>query len=401
MAELIFAVFLGILAGTITGLVPGIHVNTIVFLTFAFLPYIKNYFSAHEIAAFFIAMAHVHSYVDYIPSIFFGAPNDDSSLSVLPGHKLLLMGRGYEAVRLTAIGGLGASFISIMLFPVIYLAIGLIYENIRAIVVFVLAFFIFYMILREKGEKKIFAFLALLFSSILGVIVLNSDFIEAEKAFFPIFTGLFGISTLLISMRKHAKIPEQSFDYEKISMQAPLISGSIGGIFSGFLPALSSSEIAGIMQSIFGKGDERSFLAAIGAINTAEAIYAIFSLYLINRARSGAAVGVKQILGTIGERELYLIISVFLFTSFFAVLITLSTAKIFARKIKNVNYRNLAAFIIFFLFILTPALSGAKGLFLLILSTFIGLIPILAGVNRTTCMGVLMLPTLLYYLFTA
>jgi len=40
----------------------------------------------------------------YHPSIFLGAPEADTALAVLPGHALLMEGRGEEAVRLSAIG---------------------------------------------------------------------------------------------------------------------------------------------------------------------------------------------------------------------------------------------------------------------------------------------------------
>ena len=49
-------------------------------------------------------MAITHTFIDFIPSIFLGAPDEDSVLSILPGHKLLLKGYAYTGIILTLYG---------------------------------------------------------------------------------------------------------------------------------------------------------------------------------------------------------------------------------------------------------------------------------------------------------
>jgi len=397
MFELIPFIALGIISGTITGLFPGIHVNTVVSFILSVLPLLISYFSPLQIAAFIISMVHVHSYVDYIPSIFLGAPEEESSLSVLPGHRLLLKGRGYEAVRLTVVGSAGSTIICALLLLPAIAVIPKLYSYLSRAVFFILLFFVLYMIAREEGRKKMFAFLTLAYSGALGMIILNRNLLEQSAALFPAFTGLFGVSTLLISLRGSSKIPEQDTGCGSMEAGKSIAGGSLAGVVSGFIPALSSSEAAGIMQAVFGKGDEKDFLVSLGAINTAEAIYAVFSLYLIGRPRSGAAIGIKEILGKISLNELYFMAAVFLLTTFFAVAITLSFAKIIAKRIEKINYALIAKATILFVTFLVLLLTGAKGFLVLLVATFIGLIPQLSGVNRTTCMGVLMVPALVYF----
>lgn len=397
MLEVIPFIALGIISGTVTGMFPGIHVNTVVSFILSMLPLLVSYFSPLQLVAFIISMVHVHSYVDYIPSIFLGAPDEESSLSVLPGHRLLLKGRGYEAVRLTAIGSVGATLICILLLPAAIFIIPKLYSLLSSFIFFVLLFFVLYMVIREEGRKKIFAFLVLAYSGALGMIILKYNLLEQNEALFPAFTGLFGVSTLLISLRGGSKIPEQDVRYESIESGKSVAGGSLAGVVSGFIPALSSSEAAGVMQAVFGKGDEKDFLVSLGSINTAEAMYAIFSLYLIGRPRSGAAIGIEEILGKVSLNELYFMAAVFLLTTFFAVVITLSFAKMIAKRIEKINYALIAKATILFVAFLVLLLSGAAGFLVLVVATFIGLIPQLSGINRTTCMGVLMIPALVYF----
>src|SRR3989344_8921947 len=116
LIQLIIFLFLGIIAGTITGLFPGIHINLVgaalVSLSLTTLSSINSIF----LIVFIVAMAITHTFLDFVPSVFLGAP--DNELSILPGHELLKKGHGYQAVMLTAYGGLAAIFILIIIsFP--------------------------------------------------------------------------------------------------------------------------------------------------------------------------------------------------------------------------------------------------------------------------------------------
>ena len=84
LLELIVALIIGIIAGTVTGLIPGIHINLVAIITLGFLNYILKIFSPIEIAVFIVAMSITHTFLDFIPSIFLGAPNEENFLSILP-----------------------------------------------------------------------------------------------------------------------------------------------------------------------------------------------------------------------------------------------------------------------------------------------------------------------------
>ena len=88
--ELMVAILLGVTAGTLTGLIPGVHVNLVSVLIVAFAPVLLMYVSPIIIAVLIVSLALTHTFIDSIPSIFLGAPNPETVLSVLPGHKKLL-----------------------------------------------------------------------------------------------------------------------------------------------------------------------------------------------------------------------------------------------------------------------------------------------------------------------
>ena len=113
MIEEVLTSLVGVAIGIIAGIVPSLHINTLL----PTLILLSTYFNLKpEVAGILItSIAISEVFVNFISSIFLGAPEDDTSLSVLPGHRLLLQGRGYEAVKLTVIGGIGSLLLSLIL----------------------------------------------------------------------------------------------------------------------------------------------------------------------------------------------------------------------------------------------------------------------------------------------
>src|SRR3990167_5807040 len=104
LIELIVALTLGLLSGTLTGLLPGIHINLV---SASLVSLSALYFLNIEpiiLVVFIVSMSITHTFVDFIPSIFLGAPDTDTELSVLPGHEMLKQGQGYKAVLITLYG---------------------------------------------------------------------------------------------------------------------------------------------------------------------------------------------------------------------------------------------------------------------------------------------------------
>ena len=78
--------------------------------------------------------------------------------------------------------------------------------------------------------------------------------------------------------------------------------------------------------------------------------------------------------------------------------LTLKIGKFFAKHFTKIPYLLLIKLTICMIIILVFLFTGLIGLIVLIVATFIGLLPIQWGVRRSHCMGVLLIPIILYFI---
>src|SRR3989344_3219211 len=103
--EVAIAVLIGIFGGIFSGLTPGIHTNLLATLLFSMSPFLLTYTSPLMLSVIIVSMAITHTFLNVLPAVYLGAPDSEGKiLSVLPGHRMLLQGKGYEAVTLTVMG---------------------------------------------------------------------------------------------------------------------------------------------------------------------------------------------------------------------------------------------------------------------------------------------------------
>jgi len=393
LLQIFLFILIGIFFGTITGLIPGIHINLVaLFIVSASTSLIL--INPVYFIVFIVAMAITHTFVDFIPSIFLGCPDTDTELSILPGHELLKKGLGYEAIILTTYGSLAAIFLLILIaFPAIFL-ISKTYETIKILIPGLLILASFFLISTE--QKKFKAFTAFALSGILGLIVLNLP--NLKEPLLPLLTGLFGSSILIISIKNKTQIPKQKITKLKTKLFKPLLGALIASPLCSFLPGLGSGQAAIIGNSI-SKLNRKGFLVLLGATNTLVMGFSFISLYIISKTRTGAAVAIQEIIGTLNYKTLLLILSIVLISGIIAFFITTILAKFFSQKLEKVNYTILSSITLGILIIIILILSGFSGLIVFTASTLIGLYCISLKVRRTQMMGCLLLPTIIFYLF--
>jgi putative membrane protein len=78
--------------------------------------------------------------------------------------------------------------------------------------------------------------------------------------------------------------------------------------------------------------------------------------------------------------------------------LTILVGKGFAKHFTKVPYTLLVKFTITMIAILVFLFTGLMGLLILTVATFIGLLPVHWGVRRSHCMGILLLPIILYFI---
>jgi len=387
--EFFLLVLFGCIAGIFTGLIPGIHMNTISVSLLYLMPENK------ELIFFIVPMSVVHTFVDFIPSVFFGAPEEETFLSILPGHKMLLEGKAITAIKTTVFGGLVGGSIAVLFSFVFVSLIEKIKWLIPKLIPSVLVLVLFLMISSEKNKKN--ALLVITASGILGFLVLK-DFFVVKDSLFVLVTGFFAFPLIVNSILKETKIPEQK--EEKFSVSFSEIKGSflsvLGGSVVSLIPAIGPSISAFVLSRIC-RLKEKGFLALLGGINTVNIIFTFFVLIAIGKTRSGSAVAVKE-LGGIAESEFFLLCIVIFVSLIFASVLTILISKFLIKKIQKMNYKKINLLIFAFIFLLVLFFSGIKGLIVCFIAAVIGLFAIKKGVKKSCCMAFLMFPVLIYYI---
>lgn len=394
MIELLLALAFGIALGAVCGLIPGMHPNNtipiILGLSFLFPPL--------SAAVVLISAGIVNSFTAFIPSILIGAPEGDNALSALPGHRLLMQGRGYEALKLTVVGGLTSILFAIFTLPIFALAVPSIYGFLRPNIHFLLIFVVAYMIFSEKGKGKAFAAAVFFLSGALGYLVLDVINIGSE-ALFPLLSGLFGLPMLLLAVKNRTRLPE-TFSFEcgelkKSELIKPAIIGSLAGVVAGLLPGIGSSQATVLAQA--GNKEERTFLMAIAGVNVVDIMYSVLALWLIGNPRSGIAVAVGTLV-SIDMNMIFVFISAILAAAGAGAFLTLKISRAAVFAIKKLDYQRLCLYTLAFICVLIFAFAGVFGLAVAGIALSVGLIPNLANIRRSHAMGCLILPTILFFM---
>ncbi len=531
---------LGTAAGVATGLTPGLHVNTVAALVLAFqtplLLLAGSLFSWASPApqdlvllagALVVGNVVAHTFLDYVPAIFLGAPEAETALSVLPGHRMLLKGRGLEAIHLSAWGSLVAAFLGMALILPFRLVMGAPvdgYGDLRPVVPFGLILVAGILIVSEArkprggreelvctvpegilgpeepppeilrlpsskasdadeafllrgevaglagnrlivtdgygsiqvrlagqvpaslaGEVALFvapsprvsafapliqrgwATLVFLLSGYLGGLVLLSPLLAGNwfpipafqadlrsVGFLPLFTGLFALPILLISLAHTPHIPRQEIRPGGTTLAwrdrvRATLGGTLVGAFVAWIPGVTAATATSFSQLLSGEGggrrtNDEAFILSLSCVNTATALFTIVALFVILRPRSGGAAALQTLSGDLvaawdpllsfpqALAWFLLASAVASMTSFF---LTRGFGGLFARLAGAFPYRKVMVGVLCFLLGITFLLAGAMGLAIALFATLIGLLPPLVGVRRVHLMGSLIVPLVL------
>ena len=389
LAGYLVSFILGIFTGIITGLVPGLHINLISIILVTF-PFSKN-IPSHFLIIYFVSLAITHTFLDFIPSIYLGAPSEDTIVSTLVGHKFLLKGKGHAAVDLTNKGSLLAIFILIILYPLFYFILPKVYHFIEKLIPLILIWVILLMIFSEKNKIKTVAIIFL--SAILGIMTLNSNI---TQPLLPLLTGLFSTSTLLFSIKNKTKIPKQSqgiFHLSKKEFIKPTILTILVSPLFSLLPGLGSSQAAIISQKLLRKRTNKQHLILLGSINTIVIAISFLILYLLNKTRTGIASAMKELVN-LRFKEILIILVTIIFTGLISFFLTRYISKKTSQLIGRVNYSKISIIVIILTTLISFWVSGIGGLIILISSTTLGLLCQEMKQKKSILITSIMIPTI-------
>ncbi len=393
--ELLIGLLIGCCIGVFTGITPGIHINLVSVIILSLSPWLLQYASPLTLGLVIVGMTIIHTFLDSIPATFLGAPDSDEVLSVLPGHRLLLEGKGYEAVTRTAIGTLASAILMIALTPLLIFFINYLYPLIKEKISIILLTLCVFFICKEP-RSKLWALLVFMLAGVLGIVTLTMGL---KDPLFPLFSGLFGTAGLLLSINDKVNIPEQKISFPEVTKKegfSTITSAVITGSLCSMLPGLGPSQAAMIGAQFTKTMSGPTFLILNSALNMVNMMMSFITLYAIDKGRNGAIIVIGQIIGKIGKEELLLLIAAVLIALGIGTYLTLALAKVFSKLMTKIDYKKLCIGIIIFITGLVVVLTGWTGLLIYLTATSLGLLPPLKNVGRSHMMGCLLLPIILF-----
>jgi len=429
-------IVVGVAIGVFSGITPGIHSNTLSAILVAYSVYLLNFFGPTDIPIIIFVAAITHTFIDIVPSVFIGVPDEDTAIAVLPTHDMVLDGEGIEAVSISAIASLISFFMSLPIFFVFLLVLESLSEIIRSMTIYFLIFISLFIILSEKEggihvaciesyepnlflklqrlfsvvKKKFYALVVFLVAGFLGFVAIDnsqfSDLGPASSVLLPLLSGLFASPALMSSIAGESSIPEQ-----KLGLRFPELKSVFYGAISGFLVSLFPGTSSGVATSLASSrmSKKEDYISALSAANTSNALLCFAVFFAIGKVRSGSvkafssfpsaytgldvSLGLPQVLDS-GLLYLLLVGSI---TALLAAHLTIFWGIIASNVFTKVNFRVLSSLILLFLTFIIWYLTGWFGLYIFAAATPIGASTFFLGIRRIQCMGCLIVPMILLY----
>ena len=413
MIELVIACFIGILIGTTTGMIPGIHVNTAGAILFASSTFLLSFLSPEFLCVLMVAMSIAHALIEFVPSMLLGVPQEGTATSILPGHRMVLQGRSKEVIRVVSVGGFGAILVTIAMLPIFAIALPILHEISKPFTWMILLVASIYLTYNLTSNMRDFLWSLLLFtlSGILGWIIFQTP-ISSGITLMCTFSGLFGISTILFSLNDSSTIPHQNpfyelnLDYNKFKS---IFAGGITGAILGFLPGFGPAQGTVIAQAVSGANDNDdddtvNFLLATSGLNISDCLFSLIAIYIIGNPRSGIAVYMSYLIFEMSLNHLAIFIFASLIAMSVSLVLSLKLGDSFSRLMGGVDYKKLSIavillqIVILYVFIFYYKAPVLYMTLALVTSTAMGMLPHYIGVGKSHLMGVLIIPAIVIYM---
>ncbi len=385
MWEIFAALVVGVLAGTITGLTPGLHINLVAAIVSSFVVD-----DVVVVLVFLMSMGITHTFLDGVPSVFLGVP--DADMALLPGHELVLKGLGHVAVHLLLVGSLLGLLVAVVLLPVLFFVFPFVYAVLRSHMGIVLIFVTLLVFVREGQPWRSLLFLAL--SGVLGFIVLN---MPLREPLFPLLSGLFGVSGLVMSLLYSVVPPAQ--EVVEVHASPFITSGAVGsgvlaGVVASFLPGFGNAQAASLCSHVKNKF---AFLVTLGSINTVNMLASLVTAVTLSKARNGIVVAMLA-LSDMSFSVFVLLVVASVIAGGCACSVGVFVSKWFAKNLARIPYGWMSLVVLCGLVIAALLLSGVVGVLVLVVASSIGVLCIISETRKSWLMGCLLVPTIVYFM---
>jgi len=384
----------GVLLGTASGLVPGLHANNMALLLGGIAPSVPG--PPLYVGMAMLAAGVAHTFLEIIPTLALGVPDPAMAVAALPGHRLVLEGRGREALRLSTLGSGAAVLLAVPLAVPITRAMTTLWPAIRANLPLVLGGVAVLLVLTERRLiSKLVAAVSFALSTLLGLATLDlspAAPLDAGGMLAPPFAGLFGAPVLIDAIGGQGVPPQ---DDPKIAASKRSILGlsglgTISGAVVGYVPAVSSAVAATFaLLAVPGRYGARGFVITTSGVNTANAIFALFALVALGSPRTGVLVAVEAASVPLSIPHLLVGIASGAIAGAVGVLLI---GDRYLAVVGSLDPTRLSVGLLCVLAGLSYLFAGPVGVAAYLAATVVGLVPARFGARRATLMGVLIGP---------
>ena len=384
----------GVALDTVSGLVPGLHANNMALLLAGVAPSVPG--PPLYVGMAMLAAGVTHTFLEIVPTLALGVPDPAMAVAALPGHRLVLEGRGREALRLSALGSTTAAILAVPLAIPITRAMTALWPTIRANLSLVLAGVAVGLVVTERGiEAKLVGAVSFTLSALLGIATLDLSPeapLAAGGMLAPLFAGLFGAPVLIDAIGGEGVPPQD--DPNVTTSRRSLLGlsglGTLSGALVGYVPAVSSAIAATFaLLAVPGRYGARGFVVTTSGVNTANTIFALFALIALGSPRTGVLVAVEAAEVPLSVPHLLIGVA---FGAIAGALGVLAIGDGYLAVVGNLDPTRLSVGLLCALAVLSYLFGGAVGVGAYGAATLVGLVPARFGARRANLMGVLIGP---------
>ncbi len=392
MLEQIAGIGLGCIIGLCTGLIPGLHSNLITVTILAIMGRFTGTTSDFWTNCL-IAIPTVHLFVNMLPSMLLGTTEDNKGS--FPLQRLVKQGRAEEGIRAGIAGtliGIGAAS---LLTPILVTITKPLYDSIKAWIPWILIGLLGLTIYKEK--EKIKAVGILIISGAVGYYTFHQGL---DDPLLPLLGGLFGISSLILTLSEKQRIVKQRESSErKESIIPTCMKGIIMAAATSILPTVSASYAAFLVSLTTKVRREIEWIVLSSSINATYLITSLTVFLAIGKQRSGVIAGIASIeqIPKIGINGLLIAI---LIASGIGAWWTWYSGQKLMRQYAKLPIQKIKIGVILFIIALTTVLTGYKGVLILTIAATVGILTSSWRVGRSLEMGALMIPVIIFFVFS-
>ena len=440
---------LGTISGALLCLIPSLHIYNVAGIAVIVWLGVRSVIPYYALTPFFMSMVVAFSFINTIPMTFLGAADESAGASMLPSNDMVMRGRGRDAAILSGLGTLIGAFILAGMTPIFYTVWTYVTQILGPHLHWLLGIVMVFYIMSEwpkgagRGDtpwkkfkeawRNVFAgSFTFTLSAIFGLIITTKPLAPPELSFqniMPMFVGFFAFPSIIQTVLSDVKPPKQykseyiNSDWNDFGYAA--LPGVIGGIMAAYLPAVTAG-IGAIFAShmtnhrnlqptsfetprdpgtvVYLKTpemyyrQERIFLIGGGINKIMYYVGAFLLLFVLTSVtpngmgRGGLNIILKPIFSP-EKGDYFVMISAIILSASISMLLLIWFTDITIKYLHRINIK-LASIIpgMLLLVIIYLMSGGFIGVFISLVATCIGCIPVFYNCRRSHCMAVLLVP---------